>query len=192
MTETNVEVQIKGSCHNLIPNMILEKVMQQHLEELGFPEMTTEELAFAKAMYDSLTEEEKQGAQSSAGKALGERLSKEPIVDFVAPYSGKMAFMGGSTDVADVSWNVPTAQCTTATWAFGTPFHTWQVVAQGKQSYAHKATLLAGKTMASTAISALLNPEIIEKAKMELKERLNGEVYEALIPKELEPPIMSK
>lgn len=185
MTETNVEVQIE-------PNMILEKVMQQHLEELDVPELTSEELAFAKAMYDSLTEEEKQGARSSAGKALGERLSEKPIVDFVAPYSGKMAFMGGSTDVADVSWNVPTAQCTTATWAFGTPFHTWQVVAQGKQSYAHKATLLAGKAMASTAISALLNPEIIEKAKIELKERLNGEVYEALIPKELEPPIMSK
>lgn len=192
MTQTKVDVQIEGSCHNLIPNMTLEKIMHQHMQELGFPEITYEEVEFARAMYDSLTEEEKQGAELLVGKEMAKRLSEKPIVDFVVPFPEKPAFMGGSTDVADVSWNVPTAQCTTSTWAFGTPFHTWQVVAQGKQSYAHNAMLLAGKAMASTAISAFRNQEIIEKAKAELKERLNGEEYEALIPKELKPPMIRK
>ncbi|MEH7375040.1 M20 family metallopeptidase [Neobacillus drentensis] len=190
MTQTKVDVKIEGSCHNLIPNMTLEKIMHQHMQDLGFPEITFEEVEFAKAMYDSITAEEKQGAELSVGKDMAKRLAEKPIADFVLPYSEKTTFVGGSTDVADVSWNVPTAQCMTATFAFGTPFHTWQVVAQGKQSYAHNAMLLAGKTMACTAISALQNEEIIEKAKAELKDRLNGEEYEALIPKELKPPVM--
>jgi aminobenzoyl-glutamate utilization protein B len=61
-------------------------------------------------------------------------------------------------------------------------------VAQGKESYAHDAMLLAGKAMACTAISAIENPELLEKAKKELVERLEGETYESLIPKELTPP----
>lgn len=188
MSQTSMEVQIEGSCHNLISNSTLEKIMHQHLDDLGFPEVTIEEVEFAKEMYNSLTDIEKKSAELSVGKEIGQRLKEKPIVDFILPYSEKPVFMGGSTDVADVSWNVPTAQCTTATWAFGTPFHTWQVVAQGKESYAHKAMLLAGKALASTAITAIGNPSIIEKAKAELQERLDGETYEALIPKELQPP----
>ena len=51
--------------------------------------------------------------------------------------------------------------------------------------------LLAGKTIASTAITAIENPELIEQAKNELKERLNGEHYVALIPEDLMPPKLS-
>lgn len=48
--------------------------------------------------------------------------------------------------------------------------------------------MLAGKAIACTAISALENPTLIENAKAELVERLGGETYEALIPKDLVPP----
>ncbi|MGE7762311.1 hypothetical protein [Peribacillus sp. NPDC097895] len=61
-------------------------------------------------------------------------------------------------------------------------------MAQGKESYAHDAMLLAGKAMACTAISALENPELLDNAKKELAERLDGETYTSLIPKELTPP----
>ncbi|MCR8634330.1 hypothetical protein [Paenibacillus radicis (ex Xue et al. 2023)] len=87
-----------------------------------------------------------------------------------------------STDVGDVSWLVPTGQVYVMTCAFRTMPHSWQMVAQGESSIAHKGLLLAGKVMASSAIEAMLNPEIIEKAKAEHKERLEGEVYQSLIP----------
>ena len=91
--------------------------------------------------------------------------------------------MPGSTDVGDVSWVCPTAQVNTATWASGTPGHSWQVVAQGKSEIAHKATILAAKVMAGTAIDAILDPSIIEAAKEELNDRLDGGKYVCPIPK---------
>ncbi|MEK5232770.1 M20 family metallopeptidase [Lysinibacillus sp. FSL K6-0232] len=188
MTETSVEEQIVGSCHNLIPNKTLEQVMHQHMHELGGFAITDEDLQFAKELYETLSEEEKKVAAAQVGKELAQQLAEKPIASFLAPLPSEPMFMGGSTDVADVSWNVPTAQCTTATWAFGTPFHTWQAVAQGKSAYAHEATLFAGKAIACTAISALENPALIEDAKVELAQRLDGEAYEALIPQDLVPP----
>ncbi|WP_155591822.1 M20 family metallopeptidase [Lysinibacillus cavernae] len=192
MTETTVEEHIVGSCHNLIPNKTLEKVMHQHMQDLGSARITEDDIHFAKEIYSTLSEEEKNVAAVQIGKETAKKLADKPIIDFLAPLPEEPFFMGGSTDVADVSWNVPTAQCSTATWAFGTPFHTWQAVAQGKTAYAHEATLLAGKAIACTVISALENPTLIENAKAELMERLDGEIYEALIPKDLEPPKSTK
>jgi aminobenzoyl-glutamate utilization protein B len=192
MTETKLEYKIEGACANLIPNATLERVMHKHLGELGFPEITDKEIQFAKTIYESTSSDEKQTAASQVGKQLASQLAERPIADYIMPYSDNLKFMGGSTDVADVSWNVPTAQCVTSTWAFSTPFHTWQAVTQGKQSYAHKAMLLAGKAMACTAIEVMQNNEIITKAKAELLERLDGETYECLIPAELKPPKKTK
>ena len=188
MTQTKVDYEIQGSCHNLIPNLTLEKVMHQYMQEIGAPHATEQDINYAKNIYETLTDEEKRAAALQVGKQGASQLAERPIADFIAPFSEKETFMGGSTDVADVSWNVPTAQCVTSTWAFGTPFHTWQAVAQGKESYAHDAMLLAGKAMACTAISALENPELLDNAKKELAERLDGETYTSLIPKDLTPP----
>jgi len=66
--------------------------------------------------------------------------------------------------------------------ALGTPLHTWQVVSQGVTPIAHKGMLQAAKIMACTAIELLGNPILIEEAKKEWQERLDGETYESLIP----------
>ena len=68
-----------------------------------------------------------------------------PLFSGVAPYEpGKHEISYGSTDVGDVSWVTPTAQCWGACYAYGTPFHSWQMVAQGKLSLAHKGMVHAG------------------------------------------------
>ena len=88
----------------------------------------------------------------------------------------------GSTDVGDVSWNCPTAQATVTTWAAGTPGHSWQVVSQGKSGLAHKGLIYAAKVMAGAAIDMYEDPEIIAKAKAEMKEELDGDTYHCPIP----------
>ena len=50
--------------------------------------------------------------------------------------------------------------------------HTWQVVAQGTVSYAHKAMLQAGEIMAATALEVMRSPDILATAKAEHKKRL--------------------
>ena len=98
---------------------------------------------------------------------------------FVAPFNpdGIMSF--GSTDVGDVSWNCPTAQAYVATWAAGTPGHSWQVVSQGKSGLAHKGLI--------AAIDMYEDPEIIAKAKAEMEEELDGDTYHCPIPDGCKP-----
>ncbi|MCS7463131.1 M20 family metallopeptidase [Paenibacillus doosanensis] len=192
MTQTQMTSRLEGACANLIPNAALERVMHKYMTELGAPAATEEEVRFAKAIYDSTSAEDKASAAAQIGKQLAAELSERPIAEFIAPYVEKLSTMAASTDVADVSWNVPTAQCTTATWAFGTPFHTWQAVAQGQSSYAHKAMLLAGKVMACAAIEALQSAELRAQAKTELLERLDGESYDCLVPSDCRPPRLAE
>ena len=56
--------------------------------------------------------------------------------------------MIGSTDVGDVSWVVPTVQARGATYAIGTPGHSWQLTAQGILPAAHKGMVHVAKVMA--------------------------------------------
>ena len=60
-----------------------------------------------------------------------------------------------STDVGDRSWIVPTVHLNIPTFAAGTALHSWQAVAQGKSSIAHKGMLYAAKIMALTALDFL-------------------------------------
>ncbi|MFX7548795.1 hypothetical protein ABTJ50_20870, partial [Acinetobacter baumannii] len=71
--------------------------------------------------------------------AIGMEPTDRPLADFLVPLDAKRNPLVGSTDVGDVSWVVPTVQVHAPTVAIGTPFHTWQVVAQGKSPHAHKA-----------------------------------------------------
>ncbi|GAK41893.1 amidohydrolase [Paenibacillus urinalis] len=189
MTETQMEFKYEGACANLIPNSTLEKVLHKNLTQLGVPEYEEEEYAYAKAIYETLPLQNKQEAEAMVGPQLAGVLTERPLPGFIAPFSeDKETFMSGSTDVADVSWNVPTAQCVTTTMAFGTPLHAWQTVAQGKSTYAHKGMLLAAKAMAATAIESILDPSIVAEANKEFKERLGGEVYDCLVPQDVQPP----
>ena len=78
----------------------------------------------------------------------------------------------GSTDVGDVSWNVPTAGLRTATWVPGTASHSWQAVASGGTSIGVKGAELAAKTLAKSIEEILSNPSIIKDAREELNARV--------------------
>ena len=94
-----------------------------------------------------------------------------PLCDFVAPLDRINSGGEGSTDVGDVSWVVPTVQARVATCAVGTPFHTWQTVAQGKAPAAHKGMVHAAKVMAATAGALIQSPETLKAARMVHDER---------------------
>ena len=95
---------------------------------------------------------------------------------------------GGSTDTADVSWNCPTVQMHIGTWVNGTPGHSWQSASQSRGSYAKRATLYAGKAVAGTVIRLFENPDLIQRAKEEHKEKI-GDGYVCAIPEEIKPEV---
>jgi len=84
---------------------------------------------------------------------------------------------------------VPTVQMRGATYAVGTPGHSWQLVAQGKLPAAHKGMEHAAKVMASTAIDLFRHPALIAEAKADHKARLEGTPFINSIPDDVDPPL---
>lgn len=180
MTGTVLEVVFASALSNVIPNKTLEKVMYDNFVALGVPIHEENELQFARTIRESLSEADKQLEVQMNKELDGKHLS-----DVIDPFISVSGSMTGSTDVGDVSWIVPTVQCMTVCEALGTPFHTWQFVATGTTSIAHKGMLHAGKVMAATAVEVLNHPEVIEKAKAELVELRDGEEYVSPLPAEV-------
>src|SRR3569623_1938699 len=108
--------------------------------------------------------------------------TERPLADFLVPLDAKRNPLVGSTDVGDVSWVVPTVQVHAPTVAIGTPFHTWQVVAQGKSGHAPKA-------MAGIGIKAPTDPELIKAAKADLQKRTAKTPYICPLPDHVAPPL---
>ncbi len=161
MTETEVDIEEGVRYLDIIPNTTIETVMQQSLEAIGLPHYNEEERQFAREIRATLPGETEHRIPETKGREIADQLP---------PYRPKMSIHLASTDVGDVSWVVPTVQYRSATWAVGTQPHTWQAVSQGATSFANKGMLHAGKVMAATAVELARCPEIIEKAKAELKE----------------------
>lgn len=169
--------------------------MQENLDSIDPPQPTIDEQLFASKIRTSLTEAELQGELKALIETYGEREGRRlaklfdgvELSSLVLPYKSSEKPMMGSTDVADVSWIVPTVQCWTSCYALGTPGHSWQEVAQGKDSWAHHGMLLAAKAMAGTAMDLLEQPDKLAHAKAELKERLGSEGYHCPIPDGVQP-----
>ncbi len=146
-TGTTMDYEMIGGTHELLFNDILQPMVHKNLQTIGGYQYTAEEKAFAEKISETL------------GVSLD-----TSFVEGVAPYEtgGKP---GGSTDVGDVSFAVPTAGLRAATWVPGTPAHSWQAVAAGGTDIGNKGMMVAAKTLALTAMQLIDNPKIINAAK---------------------------
>lgn len=177
MTGTQLEITFDAASADLVPNVTLARMMHQEFEKFGVASFSNSEKDFAGTIQKTFSAEV-QAKISRRSKILSEDLNAFEEVP---------TFLHGSTDVGDVSWLVPTGQVYVATEAYGTPPHTWQIVAQGKSSYAHKGMLQAGKVLAASAVQAFIDPDLIATAKAEHREQLAGESYVPLIPADATP-----
>lgn len=165
-TDTKVEWEITGGVYDLLPNETLARVMDANLRVVGGYTYTPEEKVFAEKIQTTFT------------ATVPPLTSTGSIAEFkILDGSGF-----GSTDVGDVSWVVPTAGLSTATWVPGTAAHSWQAVAAGGTSIGNKGMMMAAKTMALSIIDVFSNPATIEAAWKELKTRTGENFnYESLI-----------
>jgi aminobenzoyl-glutamate utilization protein B len=164
-TGTKVEYEIIGGTHDLLLNKTLADIMQKNLEKVGGVIYTAEETEFGKKIQSTLS-------------------YSVPAIETAAiikPIKTEEDSGGGSTDVGDVSYTVPTVGLRTATWVPGTPAHSWQAVACGGMEIGTKGLMVAAKTMTLTAIDLFTNPAIIEQAKEEFKKDIGDYKYKALL-----------
>lgn len=158
-TGTRVETEIIGGTYELLPNITLNEVMYNNLQQVGGVKYTPNERAFAEQLYETLP------TKTTDLQSVEQVFKEAPDV-----------LSGSSTDVGDVSWAVPTVGLSTATWVANTPAHSWQAVAAGGTGIGQKGMMVAAKTLALTAADLFENQEIIEKAKKEFIER-RGEKF---------------
>ena len=178
MTGTTVEIDFVKACSDTILNDTLQRVLYEKMAQIGVPEITEADEALAR----ELTE-----------KALMEYPKADPvhpIHDELLPYTGQIEYECGSTDVGDVSWVCPTVQAKAATWAFGTPCHSWQAVTQGVMPLAHKMTLYIAKSLAAMGAELMVNAELLERAKQEHRRLVGPEGYVCPIPQGVKPRSM--
>jgi aminobenzoyl-glutamate utilization protein B len=185
MTETKVEMKIISAVSNVLSNTPLEQALHRIMQELGPPRFDEADADFAAKIRATLTDRE----IASVYHTIGMDPTDRPLADFLVPLDAKRNPQIGSTDVGDVSWVVPTVQVHAPTVAIGTPFHTWQVVAQGKSPAAHKAMVQAAKAMAGLGVNALTDPELITAAKADLNKRIARTPYVSPLPDHVLPPL---
>ncbi len=186
MTETRVESCVLAAVSNLIYNAPLGEAMQRHLEQLGPPAFTAEDVAYAQKFQDTLTDADIATAYRFMG--ITEE-ARKALPDFVVPITAPEVNMGGSTDVADVSWVVPTVQFWGANHAIGTQLHSWQATAQGKGDPAIKGMVHAAAVMAATGAEAMINADLRAAAKADLAKRVGPKGYVCPLPEGAAPPI---
>ncbi len=188
MTGTSVEMRVFSAVSNMLGNEVLENLMQEVLESLGGVPFDQADRTYASAIQATLTPEE----ISQPFRRAGIPPRDTPLCDWVAPRKQAGEVMIGSTDVADVSWTAPLVQVLAATLAIGTPFHTWQVTAQGMAPAAHKGMTHAARAMALCAQRLYCDAPLLAAAKAEHAARLQAEPYRCPIPTELQPPLVPR
>ena len=177
MTDTQVEIRFLKGTSNTLLIPALDEVMYRNMCEIHNPVEEASDMDFAHEIVKTQT---------------GDGADRESAFD-IAPKpwnkAGNMP-LPGSSDVGDVSWVCPTTQCGTSTWPVGTAAHSWQAVACGKSDFAHRGMLYAGQIIAATAIDLLDNPEILEQAWKQHRDKTGGQPYKCPIPNEITPDIL--
>jgi len=189
MTRTEVKTEFLEGSYNVVPNRTISELIINNMREIGLPKYSDEDLEFAKEIAKTITSEMKIAQLKKSKRPGWEKLVNKLIDDDVPDPWGEGEVSHGSTDVADVSWQAPTVEFSTATWILGTPAHSWQAVAQNGVGIAHKSLIFAAKVMAATAFDLLTDEHALNKAREEHKQRTGNKKYRSPIPSDRKPPL---
>ena len=173
-TQTKMEYEVIHGLFNILPNETLNRVVYENLVKVGGVSYSAEETKFAEAIVSSFE--------------YADNVSLN-LSENVSPFKVIRKGQGGSTDVGDISWAVPTAGMRAATWVPGTSAHTWQAVAAGGTTIGQKGMMVAAKTLAMSAMDFFSDGELLKKAKEELDMQRGADfIYESLLG-DRDPPL---
>ena len=180
MTETTFERIFIDGTAELVPNFALEDLLWKNFQENGAWDFSPEEWEFAERIKKWCPDTSTPGAASAFSPEIEKKVREwsgngsKALCDYLIPLYHHTGFVAGSTDVGDVSWQVPTAQIHTAAFVCGAPGHSWQNTACGAGSIGIRAMLEAGKILACSAAELYEDPNLLERAAEEFRERTAG------------------
>ncbi len=163
MTETTVDVKVQGGSWEVLIMESGAKLLDANLRWVGAPQFTAAEQDFAKKIQRATD------------------VPAEGMDGAIQPLAGQDE-EGGSTDVGDVSWIVPTLNLTVATSPKAAPWHAWPVVATGGMSIGHKGMIVAAKTLAATMVDLYEKPQAVREVRAEFEKKRGDVVFKAYLP----------
>jgi aminobenzoyl-glutamate utilization protein B len=174
-TQTKVDYEIVSGEYETLPNKALAIAVQKNMEKVGGVTYSAEETAFAKKIQESFAY--KTPPPDAAAKV-------EPLL-----LENINTIFYASTDVGDISWTVPTIGMGTATWAPGTPPHSWQAVACGGTNIGFKGMMVAAKTLTLTGLDLLTDKTLLLNAKEEFNKARGADFKYKAILGDRKPPL---
>jgi aminobenzoyl-glutamate utilization protein B len=164
-TGTESTFTVQGGDYEMLVNMEGARLIHDNLTWLGPLEFSGKEQEFAREIQRAT------GVEPAGLKGEIEPLDLEP-----GPPEG------GSSDVADVSWKVPTLHLLVTTAPHDAPWHAWPVVAAGGTSIGHKGMVYAAKALAATAVDLYEKPERLAAIASEFEKETDGFEFRLYIP----------
>jgi aminobenzoyl-glutamate utilization protein B len=173
MTSTTVDERILGSAWPQTYNRPMAERMQQNIETVGMPEWSPEDVLLAKAVQ----------------QMLGEDTVGLPT-DVDSLREARQGMGGGSDDIAEVTWKVPTVRLRYAANIPGTIGHHWSSGIASATPIAHKGSNYASRIIARTAIDLLTDPDLLAGATRYHREvQTKDYQWVSLIPEGTPPPV---
>ena len=152
MTDTSVSWKVLGSAWPGHFNKTIAQVMQANIETVGVPEWTEDEVKLAKALQKEMKVPEI-GLPTKVAPLRGQE---------VIPDETKRG--GGSDDIGDISWNVPTVTLRYPSNIQAGPGHNWANAISMATPIAHKGIAYGSKVIALTVIDLMTHPELVQQA----------------------------
>lgn len=193
MTGTKMQYEITMAFSDYVPNRTLGALVDQCMRELGAPDWTEEDFAVASKFLRTYPRSTMVGIREKLGsffepEELDEALAK-PLDQVIHPFNPKeTGYHSGSTDVGDVGYATPTVSFNVATACLGNVGHSWQNTAFACSDIGFKGMLRAAEILTLAAVRTMEQPELIAKARAELKQK-NGGSYQCPLPEYVTPPI---
>lgn len=157
------KLSILGGDYEVLVNKTGARLLNSNLLWLGPIEFSAEEQEFARRI------------QRAAG------VSENGLIGAVQPLEGQER-EGGSTDVGDVSWVVPTLHLSVTTAPQDVPWHSWAVVAPGGMSIGHRGMIYAAKALAATMVDLFEDERLRADIRGEFDRSTRGHTFKPYIP----------
>lgn len=170
-SDTRMETELIDSSYNTLPNDSLAALVDKNMRRVGGVTYTAEEQAFAETIRKTLPDRT---------RPIGSQEKVEPPTEGTG---------GASTDAGDVSWMLPMAAISAATYVPGVPGHSWQSAACAGMSIGRKGMVVAAKSLVLTGMDLFTDPAQVAAAKASFEKRRAGFVYQSRIPEGHQPPI---
>lgn len=175
MTDTTVSRRIVGAAYPRHFNKPIAEAMYENIRAVGMPEWSEDDQAYARAFQEFMEADEIEGLNTEVSD-LGQP-SEEPK-------------SGGSDDIGDVSWNVPTVTLRFPSNIKGRTGHHWSSAMAMATPIAHKGATAGAKVVAATMLDLLQEETLREEAwRYFREEQTANETYVPFISDEDEPAI---